>query len=110
MACDDLPNQDPVDLSDLENFVRDPETSSSEDEDEDEDDGFLFESGDEISEDIFFHYVAEQERDDLIAENEALTQQSKEIAAQAEAIEEERQELEEGHHGCKTIQDGCQAK
>jgi len=92
MVSSDHPNQDPVDLDDLENFVRDSD-SESEDEDEEEEDGFLFESGDEISEDIFFHYVGEQEREELIAENEALTRQSREIAAQAEAIDEERQEL-----------------
>ena len=93
MARGDHPNQDPDDLSDLENFVRDPETSEDETEDEEEEDGFLFESGDEISEDIFFHYVAEQDSEDLQKENEAARKQYDEVAAQAEAIEEEKQEL-----------------
>ena len=93
MARGDHPNQDPVDLSDLENFVRDPETSEDETEDEEEEDGFLFESGDEISEDIFYYYVAEQNCEDLQKENEAIQKQHDEVAAQAEAIEEEKQEL-----------------
>ena len=85
MARGDHPNQDPVDLSDLENFGRDPETESEDEtEDEDEEDGFLFESGDEISEDIFYHYVAEQEHDDLLKENEAVQRKYDEVAAQAE--------------------------
>ena len=73
--------------------MRDPETSEDETEDEEEEDGFLFESGDEISEDIFFHYVAEQDFEDLQKENEAARKQYDEVAAQAEAIEEEKQEL-----------------
>ena len=93
MARGDHPNQDPVDLDDLENFVRDPETSEDETEDEEEEEGFLFESGDEISEDIFYYYVAEQNCEDLQKENEAIQKQHDEIAARAEAIEEERQEL-----------------
>ena len=93
MARGDHPNQDPVDLDDLENFVRDPETSEDETEDEEEEEGFLFESGDEISEDIFYYYVAEQNCEDLQKENEAIQKQHDEIAAQAEAIEEEKQEL-----------------
>ena len=93
MARGDHPNQDPVDLDDLENFVRDPETSEDETEDEEEEEGFLFESGDEITEDIFYYYVAEQNCEDLQKENEAITKQHDEIAARAEAIEEERQEL-----------------
>ena len=93
MACGDHPNQDPVDFSDLENFVRDPDTSEDETEDEEEEDGFLFESGDEISEDIFYYYVAEQNCEDLQKENEAIQKQHDEVAAQAEAIEEEKQEL-----------------
>ena len=93
MAHGDHPNQDPVDFSDLENFVRDPDTSEDETEDEEEEEGFLFESGDEITEDIFYYYVAEQNCEDLQKENEAITKQHDEIAARAEAIEEERQEL-----------------
>ena len=93
MACGDHPDQDPVDFSDLENFVRDPDTSEDETEDEEEEDGFLFESGDEISEDIFYYYVAEQNCEDLQKENEAIQKQHDEVAAQAEAIEEEKQEL-----------------
>ena len=93
MARGDHPNQDPVDLDDLENFVRDPETSEDETEDEEEEEGFLFESGDEISEDIFYYYVAEQNCEDLQKENEAIQKQHDEVAAQAEAIEEEKQEL-----------------
>ena len=93
MARGDHPNQDPVDFDDLENFVRDPETSEDETEDEEEEEGFLFESGDEITEDIFDYYVAEQNYEDLQKENEAIQKQHDEIAARAEAIEEERQEL-----------------
>ena len=93
MARGDHPNQDPVDLDDLENFVRDQDTSEDETEDEEEEEGFLFESGDEITEDIFYYYVAEQNCEDLQKENEAIQKQHDEIAARAEAIEEERQEL-----------------
>ena len=94
MARGDHPNQDPVDLSDLENFGREPETESEDsDSDSGSESGFEFESGDEISEDIFFHYVAERDHEDLLEENEAVQRQYDEIAAQAEAIEKEKQEL-----------------
>ena len=92
MTRDDQPGLDPVDLSDLENFGREPETES-EDEGSGSESGFEFESGDEISEDIFQHYVAEQDHDDLVKENEAVQRQYAVIAAEAEAIEKEKQEL-----------------
>ena len=94
MTLDDQPGLDPVDLSDLENFGREPETES-EDESSGSESGFEFESGDEISEDIFQHYVDEQNHDDLVKENEAVQRQYATIAADAEAIEKEKQELKQ---------------
>ena len=94
MTRSDQPNLPPVDLSDLENFGREPETES-EDESSGSESGFEFESGDEISEDIFQHYVDEQDHDDLVQENEDIRRQYAAIAADAEAIEKEKQELKQ---------------
>ena len=94
MTRGDHPNQDPIDLNDLENFTREPETESEDsDSDSGSESGFEFESGDEISEDIFFHYVAERDHEDLLEEHEAIKRQAEEVAARAEAVEEERQEV-----------------
>ena len=95
MTWNDQPNLPPVDLNDLENAGGEPETDTD-DESSGSESGFEFNSSeDEISEDIFQHYVREQDHDDLVQENEDLQRQQAAMIADGEAIEKEKDELKQ---------------
>ena len=90
MAIEDQPNAPPIDLVDGE-----PETESEDDSDEDSSDsesGFEFESGDEISEDIFNHYTDEQDTADLVQENLDLRRQNEALDVVVEATKREKEQ------------------
>ena len=95
MTWNDQPNIPPVDFSDLEDAGGEPETDTDE-ESSGSESGFEYNSSeDEISEDIVQHYIAEQDHDDLVQENEDLQRQHAAIAADAEAIDKEKNELKQ---------------
>ena len=89
MARDDQPNEPPVDLGDSG-----PETESSDDSDEDTSDaesGLEYETGDEISEDIFNHFTDEQDHDELVQENLDLHKQNEALDIVVEATKREKE-------------------
>ena len=90
MAFDDQPNAHPIDLED-----DGPETESDDDSDEDSsgsESGFEYNSGDEISEDIFNHYTAEQDAADLVQENLELQRQNEALDVIVEATKREKEQ------------------
>ena len=90
MAIEDEPNAPPINLVDGGS-----ESESDTDSDEDHSDtesGFEYETGDEISEDIFNHFTDEQDTDDLIQENLDLRRQSEALDIVVEATMREKEQ------------------